>query len=337
MLSRGEVSRQFGIDETTLRFYERKGIIVPEYEEGAPNNRRAFTNETLEELHRLEILKAYGFKLSEIKQILDGECDLVDALNAKLEELLREQNRIRNLILFLKFLSITDSDLINGLEFGPEDIDVLADTVRDTDIYKDAINRIRSYSDEDLSEIFAELDVIVQDFVTSDPELEFSGIERAIGRFFQWWNAYLAPVEDGGYLGFWAIFEDDSVVVREVEAVGGETSSSSLQMHAYYVWMKQLMLEGDELLRSVAKSANTDVVAAMEGASELVRFICERMGIGVSAETAVYVIDCMRNILEDDELPEYLGIAGKVSFGLSDLDRVREVVDLLSDEEDEEG
>lgn len=332
MLSRGQVSKQFDIAESTLRFYEKEGLVVPSLVKGDANRRRAYSEDDIERLHRLVILKEYGFELDSIRQILDGEVDMVDALDDQLDGLLREVNRVRNLILFLKFLQATDSDLIYGLEFGPEDIDAFADMVRDSALYSEAMARIRGYSDEDLQRMFDELDDIVHDFVTVDPDLEFSGIEREIRRFCGWWDENIASVEDGGYLGFWAIFEDDSVVVSEVERVGGETASSSLQMHAYYAWMRHLMIDSGDLVRAVAESTAEDVVLAMEEAAVLVGFVNLRMaGGGDSVELAEYTIGCMREVLADADLMDFLGLEGELAFGVADLEKVVEVMALLGD------
>lgn len=332
MLSRGQVSKQFDIPESRLRFYENEGLVVPSLVKGDANRRRAYSEDDIERLHRLVILKEYGFKLDTIKMILDGEVDLVEALGDQLDGLLREVNRVRDLILFLKFLQTTDSDLIYGLEFGPEDIDAFADLVRESSYYKEAMARIREYSDDDLSRIFDELDDIVHDFVTVDPDLEFAGIKRAVERFCDWWDRNIASVNEGGYLGFWVIFEDDSLVVKEVERVGGETASSSLQMHAYYVWMKQLMIDASDAIRFVAQSADDDVVLAMDGASGLVELVNQRFaGGGDSIELSEYTISCMMEILEDEELMEFLDLEGMIAFDSGDLEKVIEVMELLGD------
>lgn len=332
MLSRGQVSKQFDIAESTLRFYEKEGLVVPSLVKGDANRRRAYSEDDIERLHRLVILKEYGFELDSIRQILDGEVDMVDALDDQLDGLLREVNRVRDLILFLKFLQATDSDLIYGLEFGPEDIDAFADLVRDSPLYREAMARIRGYSDEDLQRMFDELDDIVHDFVTVDPDLEFAGIEREIRRFCGWWDENIASVEDGGYLGFWAIFEDDSVVVSEVERVGGVTASSSLQMHAYYAWMRHLMIDSGDLVRAVAESAAEDVVLAMEEAAGLIGFVNLRMADGGdSVELAEHTIGCMMEILADADLMDFLGLEGELAFGVADLEKVVEVMALLGD------
>ena len=107
MLSRGQVSKQFDIPESRLRFYENEGLVVPSLVKGDANRRRAYSEDDIERLHRLVILKEYGFKLDTIKMILDGEVDLVEALGDQLDGLLREVNRVRDLILFLKIILIT--------------------------------------------------------------------------------------------------------------------------------------------------------------------------------------------------------------------------------------
>lgn len=338
MYSRGQISRMFEIKETTLRFYEREGLVVPAIAEGGSNNRRAYSEEDIERLHRLVILREYGLDLDTCKQVLDEEIDLADALETQLEELLREANRIRNLILFTKFLQITDSDLIYGLEFGPGDIDAFADYVRETELYRTAMSRIKSYNDDELHQMFAQLDDIIHDFVTVDPDLGFMEIETIIDRFCNWWDVNVAPISEVGYLGFWVIFEDDSVIVSEVEQVGGETASSSLQMHAFYVWMKRLLTESSSLMSSIAANAKSDIVLAMAQIDELTSLINSKMGVDSNyIEFIGYILDCMTSMLSDEELVRYLNIENPSAGMAKDIQTVKEVLSLMIENECSEG
>lgn len=338
MYSRGQISRMFGIKETTLRFYEREGLVVPAIAEGNSNKRRAYSEDDIERLHRLVILREYGLDLDTCKQVLDEEVNLEDALEIQLDELLREVNRIRNLILFTKFLQATDSDLIYGLEFGPADIDAFADYVRETELYRAAMSRISSYNEDELQLMFAQLDDIIHDFVTADPDLGFAAIEKIIDRFCEWWDANVVPMSEAGYLGFWAIFEDDSVIVSEVEQVGGETASSSLQMHAFYVWMKRLLNESSALMSSIAANAKSDVVLAMEQIGELTSLINSKMGVDSNyTEFIQYFLDCMISMLGDEELAEYLNIEDSSAETVEDIEAVKEVVSLMIENESSEG
>ena len=117
-LTAGQVTKLTGVPASKLRHYEEKGLLTPECTgKGVSNNRRLYGVQDLERLQAVLTLAEYEFGLSEIKQILDDESiDLYGAIARKLEELQRKEARLRALILFAKFVDMTDdADLIEGL------------------------------------------------------------------------------------------------------------------------------------------------------------------------------------------------------------------------------
>ena len=68
MYSIGQVSEMFGIPVSTLRYYDREGLL-PELERSS--GRRAFSEKDLEALRVIECLKASGLEIKEIRQFMD--------------------------------------------------------------------------------------------------------------------------------------------------------------------------------------------------------------------------------------------------------------------------
>jgi len=82
----GEIAEYFGISRKAIRLYEKKGIIKP-VEVDAQTGYRYYSTEQIKQLNALLELKALGFSLEEIKDVIDGKTSkeiLLDLLEKKL-------------------------------------------------------------------------------------------------------------------------------------------------------------------------------------------------------------------------------------------------------------
>lgn len=351
MMTIGEVSKLTGVAESTLRYYDQIGLLSPARTgENVANNRRLYSDADIDRLEKIVILQEYGMELDEIREVLEqGFPAMQEILKEKVEALRFKANRLQNLILFAKLIDISGCDLFDGLACGPTDIDDLADAVRDSPQYREAVERLRSYTVEDLDEMMDELDGIIYGFMHLDEEEGFAGVERWLSLFAQWWEEHIGPLDAVGYLGFWAIFEDETVVAARAERIGGEEVSGSLQMFALYSCMKQLMLETGELVSTIADEVDSDVAAAADHLDDLLVLCGVRMmgavvgdeedeevlaeRLWASGDMALRYISGM---LEDEELMAYVDPDGSVSVNQEQLDKVRKLFDAMT-EDDSEG
>jgi len=65
----GKFSKESGLSIDTLRYYDKIGVLVPE----KINNRRQYTNDDMAIMQLITKLKVCDFSLDEIKNILDME------------------------------------------------------------------------------------------------------------------------------------------------------------------------------------------------------------------------------------------------------------------------
>lgn len=332
-----DVVEMTGITKAKLIDYDNKGVLCPaRVTKGVDQEWRMYSEEDLDRLEKIVVLLVYGFKIKEIKLILDDPTvDLTELVEAKIEQLQREESRLRNLLLFTKFVNITDTEFYEGLIRGPSDIDDFADIVRDSEEYVAAMEHIVALTDDDLLAMFDGLDAIVNDYVFVDPETGFAGIERVIDSFLTWWKKNISLSEDTGYLEFWAVFEDDSVIVSEVEEIGGEAAAANLQMSAFYSCMKGLMIDAQEDIQRVAALAEKDVVASLDSLQRIVALIYERMGVrpeleedsSTLADLANSVLSYIERILKDQELKDYLDPNGRIMVSASDVMQTRKLLE----------
>lgn len=341
----GEVVEMTGVSKARLDDYDRKELLCPaRVAKGRMQEWRLYSEADIDRLGQIDALLAFRFRIEEIKQILDGNgADIADAIETRIQELRQEEYRLRNLLLFTSFVDMTDGDMLEGLLYGPADIDRLADMVRSSKVYGEAMERIGNYSDEDIAKAFDELDTIVDDLTKTDPELGFREVEGVLQRFCDWWSAYVSPLNEAGYLGFWAVFEDDSIIVTEAERVGGKGMGGHLQMLAFYLWMKRLMIVVAEPVTRISHHADKDAVIAVESARQVVHLICEQMGVAISEpngkdakglsnkvrELSLATLSYMSEILLNDELRDYIDYASEVSLIPKDITRAEEIISLL--------
>ncbi len=345
LLSINQVTEFTGVSRDTLIHYDDMGLLKPIRTGDSANNRRLYSKEHLERLKKIMVLRSYGFTVKEVGLILNKEFpNLAEALEERVEELRLKMNQLRNLILFSKFVNVSNSDFIDGLMFGPADIDELANRVRESDYYSEAMDRIKLYSEEEWECLFEELDRIIYSFISLDEDEGFKEITEYIDEFCRWWSENIAPIDQCGFLGFWAIFEDDGVIAYEAEELGGEGTAGFIQMHAFYVWMKRLMVDCSDLLHSIGKYADSDVVCAIEKLDEFKKLAYERMGVALSgaesseenvengAETddlLESILDYMERILDDAELCEYIDPKGEIGMDAKDVCKVHAVFDAI--------
>ena len=220
-------------------------------------------------------------------------------------------------MLFTKFIELSETDLIEGLANGPANLDELADLVRDAPLYEATIQRLENYGEEEASEQLRALDAILDKLIIPDEALGFTCIEEAIDQFFHWWDGFVLPLEESGYLGFWAIFEDHALVPEYIETIGEAGDAGFIEMYAFFVLLKRYLCEQQIILADIAQLAKQDIVLALEEAYDLVAITSTLLfgtqgAQGLSDETLIETTTLFlfyaMGVLEDQKLTAYLRI-----------------------------
>ena len=337
-----QIEQMTGVTRAMLIDYEKKGVLVPKRSgSNVANNRRLYDDADIERLKKIVALLAYGFTLKEIKELLDDpNTDFVGALEAQTEKLRRKEGRLHDLILFAKFVGITNTELFEGLMAGPEDLNALADFSRSREQYESSLSKLEKASEVEVEAMLGALHSIIYDFSLLSHTEGFAGMERQAEKFRLWWDEFVTPLSEIGYLGFWAIFEDDSLLPAMVERIGGETAPASLQMTCFFVSMKRLMMQTCDIISAIAASCEADVLLAMELAKRLEQAIVREM-FGANADTtptceatratAEEVLSYMDAILADEELRVYLDPNRRIRLTREDVEVTQRVMALLGE------
>lgn len=223
----------------------------------------------------------------------------------------------------------------------PASIDQLADLARNFPLYQKAIEELEQRSDEECATALDDLATIMADLFAGDESSGFARIERTIKNFETWWDAFVVPMEDIGYLGFWAIFEDHGLIAEQVETIGHTGDAGFVQMHVFFVWMTHLMKSMDESIAEVARLADKDIIAALEEATELIdelayemigRDMADSIDIEDLADLAFCIADWIAGILADEELSSYLNLEENLAFELDDVKKAARLFDVMGSE-----
>ncbi|GIK23642.1 MAG: hypothetical protein BroJett005_30560 [Ignavibacteriota bacterium] len=102
----GELARAAGVPTSTIRYYERRGLLRPEAR--SEGNYRLYGRETLERLRFVRSAQAAGFTLSDITVLLrfrDGDAapcrdvqDLIKARAARVAEQLEQLQQVEGML-----------------------------------------------------------------------------------------------------------------------------------------------------------------------------------------------------------------------------------------------
>lgn len=104
-----EVEKQTGISCTNIRYYEQKELLVPQ--RASDNNYRVYSNDDIERLKQIKILRMIGISLSEIKEILDEKISLKDVISVRLNQITEEEENLATVKALCKNIVEQDMDI----------------------------------------------------------------------------------------------------------------------------------------------------------------------------------------------------------------------------------
>ena len=87
-----EIEERSGLTRANIRYYEQEGLLAPARRE---NKYRDYSEEDLETLLRIALLRSLGFSLEEIRRLQSGEADFAAAMRERSAALESEGQRLR--------------------------------------------------------------------------------------------------------------------------------------------------------------------------------------------------------------------------------------------------
>lgn len=86
-----EIEERSGLSRANIRYYEQEGLLAPARRE---NKYRDYSEEDLETLMRIALLRSLGFSLEEIRRLQSGEADFAAAMRERSAALEAEGQRL---------------------------------------------------------------------------------------------------------------------------------------------------------------------------------------------------------------------------------------------------
>ncbi len=116
-----EIEERSGLTRANIRYYEQEGLLAPARRE---NKYRDYSEEDLETLLRIALLRSLGFSLEEIRRLQSGEADFAAAMRERSAALESEGQRLltaRNVCDAISrevtsYSALRPEDYLNGFE-----------------------------------------------------------------------------------------------------------------------------------------------------------------------------------------------------------------------------
>lgn len=106
-----EAERLSGVSSRNIRFYEQKGLVMPD--RNAENDYREYSEQ---EIHRLKLIRALrmvDMPLDQIREVVDGRVELRRAATLQKEKLEEQIKQLKTVIKFCEELAETDPDSVS--------------------------------------------------------------------------------------------------------------------------------------------------------------------------------------------------------------------------------
>ena len=104
----GELSKKTGLSKDTIRFYAKIGLITPDTRQAGTRIYKEYPPETIDRLMNICHGKGLGFKLSEIKDLLDawqnGEISIaeqIEVIDRKVKEIAEKKRQLEAIEIYL--------------------------------------------------------------------------------------------------------------------------------------------------------------------------------------------------------------------------------------------
>ena len=316
-LTAGQVSEITGVTPRALQHYDKKGLLCPARSgEGRANNRKLYMPEDLDRLKKIVVLSEYGFELEEMRPILDGKVNVVDALAEQLEVLRAAENRLKNLILFARYAEIVGDELFETLAFGTSQIDAFAEMLRGTPFFQGKEQRWKSLDEESLRRMTFELGDLITAFLEADGDDPFSDIEATVRKLRSWFCEFYFEIDDLDLLNIWVLFEDESEEAEFATSLGDESTPGFLQASVFLVWLKSMLVAIAGIADEQFGGDASGLLEDENGIVRLVGFVCRSSGYPVREAAELDAKEWREMVDFFETIAEYF------SHALSDEDTV---------------
>ena len=332
----GEVAKLTGVTPRALQIYDERGLLCPTRSgEGVANNRKLYMPEDIDRLKQIVVLKDYGFDLKEMAPILDGEVDVLEALDERLKELQAEENYLKSLILFARYAQVVGEDIFETLAFGTSEVDAFAEFLRESPVYNDRQQRWENFDDAGFERLWDDFGAIVLRFLSITGDNTFEQVEEAVAQLRAWFGENYFEIDDLDLLAPWVMFEDGSEEAEFAQAISDESTPGFLQASVFLVWLKKMLAELSARIGAQTAEESVPGNLTENEVVRLVHFVCQAVGYPVMevaqldrekwedmVEFFTTILSYLIAAIDDDELMEEMYHDNQPIIGISCLEQL---------------
>lgn len=128
-----EVEKRVGITKANIRYYEEEGLITPD--RNRENNYREYSQEDVNRLEHIKVLRMLGVSIGDIKLLIDGRETLDDVMERRLMQIQEEKKNLEDVRKVCQTIRQRD------LSFDSVDESILGDE-KDAWIWVERLERI---------------------------------------------------------------------------------------------------------------------------------------------------------------------------------------------------
>lgn len=275
----GQVTKITGVTSRALRHYDEIGLLCPARTgEEKANNRKLYMPEDIDRLKQIVVLGSYGFELEEMRPILDGQQDVVEALEEQIALLRARENRLRNLVLFARYARIASDDLFEALAFGTSQVDAYVEALHETVAYQERGEAWEELDEAGRERMGLELNYLVLEFLNAD---DFIDVEWVVQELRDWFSRFFYEIGPLDLLNIWSLFEDESDEAEFVSSIGDESTPGFLQASVFLVWLQSMLAALREKVENCHESGGTFFADNENALVQLVDYVCRESGYPV--------------------------------------------------------
>lgn len=154
-----EVSKLMGVSKRTLQYYDKIGLLSPtEYTE---SGYRLYDDEAVEKLWRILLFQELGYKLNDIKKILDDpDFDIRESIEKQIKVLTNKKERLENLIGYASAIKLTGVAPFKLEEYGDITFDEFIEDSKNTwniNMFEEKVEGINNPFDFELIKMYQRL------------------------------------------------------------------------------------------------------------------------------------------------------------------------------------
>lgn len=105
-----EVEQLLEIPRATVRFYEKEGLVCPGR---GGNGYRNYTDEDIEKLRKIIILRKIGMSLEDINDVFDGERSLREVLDTNIIKLRRQMDELKGAMILCEKMKEEEAEIVS--------------------------------------------------------------------------------------------------------------------------------------------------------------------------------------------------------------------------------